>query len=180
MLLSRFDICDSGLCRCHLKTWGCWVEVVTVADVYAEKHVGDSWCRFSHKTKKSNFEHRVRLKKNILYAAWTGTLPWPPVGVHTLYMLCWCMSRGFLWAGVAAFPCHQQSHPQGEASLPLPAPRCCRCARQKIRRLTSIENCPEQNFDTLLIQYLIHYWYNILYIMFVSYCPPLGHTDDLL
>ena len=37
-------------------------------------------------------------------------------------MLCWCMSRGFLWAGVAAFPCHQQSHLQGEASLPLPAP----------------------------------------------------------
>ena len=102
--------------------------------------------------------------------SWNWPLAMAPGGcvqcmyyVHTLNMLCWCMSRGFLWAGVAAFPCHQQSHPQGEASLPLPAPRCCRCTRQKIRRLTSIENCPEQNFDTILMQYLIHYWYDIWY-----------------
>ena len=27
------------------------VEVVTVADVDAEKHVDDSWCRFGHKAK---------------------------------------------------------------------------------------------------------------------------------
>ena len=78
-------------------------------------------------------------------AAGTGHLPWPPVGVYnvcTLYMLCWCMSRGFLWAGVAAFPCHQQSHLQGEVSLPLPAPSSnsfkCRTFEQNLDPLETI------------------------------------------
>ena len=62
--------------------------------------------------------------------SWNWPLAMAPGGcvqcmyyVHTLNMLCWCMSRGFLWARVAAFPCHQQSHLQGEASLPLPVTR---------------------------------------------------------
>ena len=62
--------------------------------------------------------------------------------VCKLYMLCWCMSRGFLWAGVAAFPCHQQSHLQGEVSLPLPAPSSnsfkCRTFEQNLDPLETI------------------------------------------
>ena len=57
-------------------------------------------------------------------------------------MLYWCMSRGFLWAGVAAFPCHQQSHLQGEVSLPLPAPSSnsfkCRSFEQNLDPLETI------------------------------------------
>ena len=81
--------------------------------------------------------------------SWNWPLAMAPGGcvqcmynVHTLNMLCWCMSRGFLWAGVAAFPCHQQSHLQGEVSLPLPAPSSnsfkCRTFEQNLDPLETI------------------------------------------
>ena len=40
------------------------VDLVTVADVDAEKHVDDSWCRFGHIKLSfcSDFEHKVWIR----------------------------------------------------------------------------------------------------------------------
>ena len=40
------------------------VDVITVADVDAEKHIDDSWCRFGHIELSfcSDFEHKVWIR----------------------------------------------------------------------------------------------------------------------